>query len=255
MGVDDAEWGEELMHVDGHILRRHGVETRSGDEMGSCAPLSHHLPVFVSRDSLLGFSGNHVSLIATPLITELHKEVRSVGPLVYRSISTSKITCMTSSSVVCLCDTRPTVTHSPQRANQFRRRIVFVNHKAGCPHCFSTYVYKGQIHLAEKSSLDLPFRKQASQDSHHHHRRNQGCTYFTTAKRLWLRLALMMGSAVSTQFSNFAHDCQGTEFNGDSTTVIGTNCHSDSSNTPHTSWLNLDLCLSYAPPNLVAHQG
>lgn len=162
---------------------------------------------------------------------------------------------MTFYSVVCLCDTRPTVTHSPQRANQFRRRIVFVNHKAGYPHCFSTYVYKGQIHLAEKSSLDLPFRKQASQDSHHHHRRNQGCTYFTTAKRLSLRLALMMGSALSTQFSNFAHDCQGTDFNGDSTTVIGVNCHSESSNNPHTSWLNLDLCLSYESPNLVAHQG
>lgn len=65
-----------------------------------------------------------------------------------------------------------------------------------------------------------------------------------------------MGGAVSTpNFSNFAHDCQGTGFNGDLTTVIGTNCHSNSSNDPHSSWLNLDLCLSYESPNLVAHQG
>lgn len=65
----------------------------------------------------------------------------------------------------------------------------------------------------------------------------------------------MMGGNVSCQnFSNFAHDCQGTGFNGDSTTVIGTNCHSESS-TAHTSWLNLDLCLSYESPNLIAHKG
>ncbi|KAI7773968.1 hypothetical protein LA080_009514 [Diaporthe eres] len=64
-----------------------------------------------------------------------------------------------------------------------------------------------------------------------------------------------MGVAFSTpKFSNFAHDCQGTEFNGDSTTVIGMNCQSESSNTSHTSWLNLDVCLSYESPNLVAHQ-
>lgn len=56
-------------------------------------------------------------------------------------------------------------------------------------------------------------------------------------------------------FSNFAHDCQGTGFNGDLTTVIGMNCHSNSSNGPHSSWLNLDVCLSYESPNLVAHQG
>lgn len=66
----------------------------------------------------------------------------------------------------------------------------------------------------------------------------------------------MMGAAVSTQkFSNFAHDCQEIEFNGDFTTVIGTNCYSESSTAAHTSWLNLDLCLSYDAPSLVAHQG
>lgn len=77
----------------------------------------------------------------------------------------------------------------------------------------------------------------------------------TARTRLSLRLALMMGVSMSTpNFANFAHDCQETGFNGDSTTLIGTNCLSES-NAPHSSWLNLDLCLSYESPNLVAHQG
>lgn len=73
--------------------------------------------------------------------------------------------------------------------------------------------------------------------------------------RLPIGLVLMMGAAMSTpNFSNFAHDCQETGFNGDLTTIIGTNCLSESS-APHSSWLSLDLCLSYQSPNLVAHQG
>lgn len=65
-----------------------------------------------------------------------------------------------------------------------------------------------------------------------------------------------MGAAVSTQdFSNFKHDCPQTGFSANDTTLIGMNCPSGSSTTAHQSLLNLDLCLSYDAPNLVAHQG
>lgn len=73
-----------------------------------------------------------------------------------------------------------------------------------------------------------------------------------------LFLTLAMGAAaLSTQnFSNFKHDCAQTFFSANDTTLIGTNCKSGGSTaTHHQSHLNLDLCLSYDAPNLVAHQG
>lgn len=74
-------------------------------------------------------------------------------------------------------------------------------------------------------------------------------------------LAILLATAdlVSSQdFSNFHHDCQEIGFVGNNTVVYGMGCAMDPGGTPggnHKSQLNIDLCLSYKSPDLVAHQG
>lgn len=156
---------------------------------------------------------------------------------------------------VCPRDTRQIVTRGALMLSPIRHRIMFVNHTAG-----DYYYIKGQIHL-ERKTISCLIVSERNQSGITPSKLTQQMprilhSFFTVISLHQLGLALIMGGAVSTtNFSNFAHDCQGTEFNGDLTTVIGTNCLSNSSNGPHSSWLNLDLCLSYEAPNLVAHQG
>ncbi|ROW05215.1 hypothetical protein VSDG_00253 [Cytospora chrysosperma] len=62
----------------------------------------------------------------------------------------------------------------------------------------------------------------------------------------------------SQDFSNFHHDCQEIGFTGDNTVVYGLGCATAPDGTPggnHESQININLCLSYASPSLIAHQG
>lgn len=74
-----------------------------------------------------------------------------------------------------------------------------------------------------------------------------------------LMALLATAALVSSQdFSNFHHDCQEIGFMGDNTVVYGLGCAALPDGTPggnHESQINIDLCLSYVSPSLVAHQG
>lgn len=62
--------------------------------------------------------------------------------------------------------------------------------------------------------------------------------------------------ALAQDYSNYAHDCEETGFNGDYSSTFGLNCGlSITLPQPQMSFLSLNNCVSWDSSNLVGHKG
>lgn len=84
-------------------------------------------------------------------------------------------------------------------------------------------------------------------------------THSSTMSFLALCLAVLLSTAQPTlaqNYSNYAHDCEETGFNGDYSSTFGLDCALNLTRPqPQMSYLSLNNCLTWTSPNLVGHQG